>query len=308
MSTFHFAGEPGNRRLRWLALYRIGWRAIMGSMGRTWWCGGAMAIVVTCVGCTSAADDNRMASTAAESTRLPASSRQTDETAAPPALTTAESPAAEPPRAEDPSATAPDTIPVLNGAPDRGCVDVAGTLHAPASAWFTDSAGSAPLLNGDPVESSADDAFQRAVTDVAGRVAPQFEITERFDLQRPEAGCVTHHYAKLTDGDDELVVTTWRMESAGNPNWIANESSFATLDDSTLVASGSHIEVVLSVAPDGTTVRVTSYGAHAVELVAGWPTTTAPRPDAPPPGHAQLTVDELLDIARPVLAAQLDSR
>lgn len=279
-----------------------------GAMVRARGYAGLVAVAIACAGCTSSVNERYSQSTVGVSAPQPMSAVPTDQPPPSPPPTVDQSPAEEPARTDEVPATIADSIPIVNGAPDRGCVDVAGTLHAPAAAWYPNTGSSAPMLNGDRAVPSGIDAFQRTVTDVANRVAPQFTVTERFDFQRPGGGCVTHHYAVLKAGDDELLITTWRMESAGNPNWIANESSFATLDESTLVSRGSHVEVVLSVAQDGTTVRVTSYGSHAIDMVAGWPTTTAPRPSTPPPGPAALTIDQLLDIARPVLSAVLGSR
>jgi hypothetical protein len=104
------------------------------------------------------------------------------------------------------------------------------------------------------------------------------------------------------------VVSAWRLESAGDPFWVPNESGFVVLDRSTLVSGGAHIAVVLAVAADGTTVRVTAYGARATSMVAGWPTTTTSSPSVAKPGIASMTVEQLLPAARTTLSHLLGQR
>ena len=119
---------------------------------------------------------------------------------------------------------------------------------------------------------------------------------------------MTHRYALFEAGEDEIVVSAWRVESAANPFWVANEQPFTVVDDETLASVGVHLSVVLVVAPDGTTARVSAYGAHARDLFAGWPTTVAPYPSAPAAQPAQYTTDQLTLVANAVLTYVLDSR
>lgn len=203
--------------------------------------------------------------------------------------------------------TATDLVLVSNLVPDRGCLDEPGTLRARATAWYPGSAGGPLSLNGERDTSAAPDSFRTAAAAAVHDVAPGFTTGGGVELRRAD-GCITHRYATFTSGDDTIVVSAWRVESAADPFWIPNEGPFVALDDSTLVSSGDHIVVVLAVAPDGTTARVSAYGARATAMAAGWPTTMAPSPSAAPPGPATVTTEELAPVARSVLAYVLDQR
>jgi len=196
---------------------------------------------------------------------------------------------------------------VSNLDPDRGCLDGPGKLNAHVTAWYPGPSGSPLVLDGERDTSAALDAFRSAAAAAARDVAPGFATDDGFELRRA-GGCVTHRYAAFTSGDDTIVVSAWRVESAADPFWIPNESEFVALDDATLVSSGEHIVAVLAVAPDGTTARVSAYGARVAAMTAGWPTTMAPSPSAPPPGPAAVTTEDLVPVARSVLAYVLDQR
>lgn len=222
--------------------------------------------------------------------------------------------AAEPPTATQSSSAASttvtnDSIPGDNAmVADRGCLADAGEMHADVSSWYPASAGGPLVLNGERGSSAEVERFGVAAHTALDDVAPGFTLTGDFEYRRPAGGCVTHVYAVLTDGDEEILVSAWRLESAGDPYWVPNEQTFATVDGSTLVSSGDHIVVVLAVAPDGTTARITSYGAHAAAMVAGWPTTIPASPTATKPGQTTLTAAELIPAANTMLAYVLDQR
>lgn len=203
--------------------------------------------------------------------------------------------------------TATDIVPSSNLAPDRGCLDAPGTLRALVTAWYPGSSGSPLSLNGNRDTTSLPDSFLAAAASAVRDVAPGYTAGDGVELSRAD-GCITHRFATFTNGDDTLVVSAWRVESEADPFWIPNENPFVALDDSTLVSPGDHISSVLSVAPDGTTARVTAYGARAQAMAAGWPTTMVPSPSEPPPGLAAATTEELLPVARSVLAYVLDQR
>jgi hypothetical protein len=201
-----------------------------------------------------------------------------------------------------------DSIPTVNESPDRGCLDEAGTLRARVSDWYPDAAGSPLELNGERAKSTALDAFGTAASDAVTAVAPEFALDDQSEYRRTQEGCATHRYAVFVNGEDKVVVSAWRVESAAASWWVPNEAEFEALDNETLVSRGEHIEVVLAVAADGTTSRVSAYGARAAELVAGWPSTVAPALSAPPPGPSPLGVDQLVFIADAMLVQVLDHR
>lgn len=207
------------------------------------------------------------------------------------------------------SAFPDDSIPVDDLAADRGCLDEPGRLSAGASSWYPGRTGSPLGLNGDLGTSVEADRFAAAATAEIQRVAPEFVLNDAYEYRRSSGGCVTHRYAILTnDNEEQVVVSAWRLESAGDPFWVPNETGFVALDRSTLVSSGAHIAVVLAVAADGTTVRVTAYGARATSMVAGWPTTTTSSPSAAKPGIASIAVEQLLPPARTTLSHLLGQR
>ncbi len=203
---------------------------------------------------------------------------------------------------------ATDSIPIASVAADDGCLDEPGTLHASASSWYPASSGGALTLNGDRSASSALGGFRAAASIALQAVAPAFVASDALEYQRAGGGCTTHRYAFFANDDAEIVVSAWRVESAANPFWVPNEAEFVAVNDSTLVSRGSHIAVVLAVAPDGTTARVTAYGARAAALVAGWPSTTTSSPTALPPGLTTVTADELIPVANSMLTYVLDQR
>lgn len=201
-----------------------------------------------------------------------------------------------------------DSIPTLNQAADTGCLDTSGKLHAHAREWYPAQSGSALGLGGETGTSPALNDFVASATDALKSVAPGYVPSHPFELHQNMSGCATHRYARFTNGDDEVVVSAWRVESAASAYSVPNETDFIALDDTTLVSRGKHIAVVLVVAPDGTTSRVTAYGARASDMVSGWPTTTMGNPGAGPPGPAPISADELIPIARAVLAFVLAHR
>jgi hypothetical protein len=105
-----------------------------------------------------------------------------------------------------------------------------------------------------------------------------------------------------------VIVTEWRVVHAAQAPVVPLERAFEVVDDRTLVAHGDSIRVALVVAADGTTVRVSAYGVGARDRVAGWPTTMAQPPDAPPPGPAPTDTDTLVAIGRDVIAGILAGR
>jgi hypothetical protein len=207
---------------------------------------------------------------------------------------------AEPPSAATSAVIVPDSIPFVNGAADSGCVDQQGTRKARAIDWYPGRTGGALGPNGDRVDVAAIDAFQRSAQASVAAAVNGFGRSSGFEFRRTAGGCVTHRYAIFDRGEDEVIVSAWRSESAADPFWIPNEATFAAVDDQTLVSDGPHISVVLLVAPDGTTVRVSSYGPHGRDLVAGWPSTITLDPSRQP-GNSPYQSKDLVPIAQAVM-------
>jgi hypothetical protein len=230
-----------------------------------------------------------------------------DSTATPPARTPDGSASISAPRNTFPAFTA-DSIPTINSAADQGCVDEAGTLHAHATDWYPGNTGSALALNGEHSTSVQLNAFVTVATHAVDALAPGFVLTDQWENRPTTSGCVTHRYAVYARGDDKLVVSTWRVASAADPNWVPNEASFKAINNATMVSRGGHIATALVIAPDGTTGRVTAFGARASDLVAGWPSTFPPNPSAEAPGETPITADELVPLADEVLAQVLSQR
>jgi hypothetical protein len=202
-----------------------------------------------------------------------------------------------------------ETVPVEPElAADRGCLDEAGTLDASADGWYPRDGVGWLRLNGDHAASAALDAFEQEATQALAMVAPSFVLSDGFEYVEPQRRCVTHRNVWFAAGDDDIVVSAWRVESAASPHWVPTEAPFESIDDSTLGSSGEHVSVVLAVAPDGTTARVAAYGAGAAARTSGWPTTTPPPRGAPEPGPASLTTDDLIPVAHDVLTFVLGQR
>ncbi len=192
---------------------------------------------------------------------------------------------------------------------DRGCLDKPGRLRATVNSWYprrsrgTLGHGGSRRRPGPRL-----DAFQRVAAQAVTRAAPRFKAATELQTGYPRPRCVTHRDAWFRSGGDDLQVAAWRMRSAASPFWLPNEALFESIDDSTLESQGDHIVVVVAVAPDGTTVAVTAYGRRAAERAAGWPTTQPTRPSSPESGPATLPADDLVPVARRVLAFVLAQR
>jgi hypothetical protein len=210
--------------------------------------------------------------------------------------------------AETTSTFVADAVPAVNAAADQGCVGEAGTLQARAADWYPDRTDGSLGLNGERSESAELEVFVSAATDAIAAVAPRFTLSDQFEYRRMSGGCATHRYAIYANADEQIIVSTWRVESAADPFSVPNESPFTEIDDSTMASRGAHLAIVLAVAPDGTTSRVSAYGARASDLVAGWPTTTGPLPSAEPPGLTPITADALVPVAHEMLTVVLSRR
>jgi len=206
---------------------------------------------------------------------------------------------------------AADSVPDQQSAADTGCVDEAGSLHATAGAWYPKSARGVLTLTGQDVTSPSagdTDAFRNlAEQAVISRVAGA-TIGDERQLDASGTGCTTHRWVDFDVGDAQVVVSEWRVVHAAEAYWVANDTGFSAIDDSTLVSGGDSVRVALVVAPDGTTIRVSAYGARAKDRFSGWPTTTAPSPGASPPGPAPTDTNTLIAIGRDVLAGVLVRR
>lgn len=208
------------------------------------------------------------------------------------------------------SVTPAGTVPEVSGSSDTGCVDEAGTLTAEAMQWYPGTGTGWLGLSGEPVSTPKGEAFVAAAKGAMISLGDPAEgfIGSGRDLAREPGGCATHHYAEFTRGDEDVVITAWRLEAATSWGALPLEGTPTPDGASTLMSIGPHIGVVLAVAPDGTTVRVSAYGAHTRLATTGWPTTTVAAPDAPEWGPMPLTAGALRDLAESLLAELLSSR
>jgi hypothetical protein len=204
-----------------------------------------------------------------------------------------------------------DSIPTVNAAADGGCLEEAGTLRARADEWYPGRTGSPAGGRGGVLTTSAEmDEFVSKAIGVIGEAAPGFTPTSEAEYRASLDGCAVARHVFLAEGDEQIIVSIWRLQSAADPFWIANEAPFTTFDDHTLASDGGHLSVVLAVAPDGTTCRLSAYGTGAADRVAGWPSTVAPHPNstAEPLGDAPLRADKLVPMAHEILVDVLDER
>ena len=162
-------------------------------------------------------------------------------------------------------------------------------------------------LSGTLSSSAQSDEFAATSERAVAELAPTFTLDNQFEYVG-KTGCVTHRYAVFTRGEENIAVSAWRVGSVADPFWVPNEAPFRPLDDATLVSEGEHITVVLVVAPDGTTSRVSGYGARANLMVVGWPTTFPRAEGDPPPGSTPVPTDVLIGLAHRMLDAVLVAR
>jgi hypothetical protein len=201
-----------------------------------------------------------------------------------------------------------DSIPTSDRSADDGCLDTAGALHAHAIDWYPASGGAPLGLAGTETTSSQLTAFAAAATKAVRAVAPTFTLTSKREFSAGTKGCVTHRYAVFGHGTEQITVSSWRVVAKSDATWMANDAPFEPTNGSTLESPGDTISVVLVVAPDGTTSRVSAYGAGAYERTIGWPTTAAPARGAAEPGPSPFTVDQLVPIANEMLVHVLAQR
>jgi hypothetical protein len=201
-----------------------------------------------------------------------------------------------------------DSIPTSDRSADDGCLDTAGALHARAIDWYPTSGGAPLGTRGADTTSSRLTRFVAAATAAVRAVAPTFTLTSKTEFSAGPKGCVTHLYAVFGHGTQLITVSSWRVEAKSDPIGIPNDAPFEPTNDSTLESSGHTISVVLLVAPDGTTISVSAYGAGAADRASGWPTTAPPQLGAPEPGPSPFTVDQLGPIANEMLVHVLAQR
>lgn len=223
-----------------------------------------------------------------------------------PARTTPTVPATS--RAVDGASSASDSVPMIDTASDTGCLDQPGSLSADAEVWYPTVSSGWLHLAGEHSVGPELGEFEVASAALVGRIAPGFVATDRIEFRAQANSCATHRYLTFERGQDSLVVSAWRVVAAADPFWVPNETPFDAIDEGTLVSDGEHLDVVLAVAPDGTTARVTAYGSGARALVAGWPTTIPAQPSTPEPGASPLQVAELAPLAHEILALVVNTR
>lgn len=199
------------------------------------------------------------------------------------------------------------TVPVAATPVDIGCVDEQGDVTATAPEWYPDDAGGAIAFQAEITASSTQlaylsDVVLHGVADTFGR----FATSAIRDLAPDNGPCTTHHYVQvtLTDGSD-LVVLVWRSVAAAATRTLPNVGEFVALDDATFTSSGPHAVSVLTVAPDGTSVLVTGYGAGARVALTTRPGDVPVSTTAVTLGPAPATVDQLLPLAQAALAAMI---
>jgi hypothetical protein len=202
--------------------------------------------------------------------------------------------------AVDPDATVPNAP-----SASLGCVDDPGTLRAPASAWYHSGAAGVLALTGEFVTSKDLVHFAKKADDFVQEHTDSFVAESASELAETVDSCPNYRSVQF-DRDDgtSIIVAAWRVEGAVDPAGVPNDAPFVVRDDATLVSDGAHIRVVLVVAPDGTTVRVSAYGKGAVQVVSGWPSTTAstaPIVQGDPPA----SIDDIVAIGRAMLSETL---
>jgi hypothetical protein len=187
----------------------------------------------------------------------------------------------------------------------NGCLDQRGTVSAAASSWYRVNDVGVVDLGGTQVETTAITAFaDMAARAVAGALPDAYNVAGHDERVDNSGGCTTLRSAFLTRSDGAAIyVSAWRLEHSANPSWIANEAPFTVIDDHTVESVGPHLTVLLVVASDGTTIRVSAYGTGMTARVQGWPSTFVLPADTPDPGPVPATADQLLTIAKQAASA-----
>jgi hypothetical protein len=203
---------------------------------------------------------------------------------------------------DDGGSSSVPTVPVAGTPTNIGCIDEAGTTTAPLDEWYPDDADGAVSMAGEISASLRLGDFSAAATDAVVANAGRLATSAVRDLSPTPTACVTIRYGgyALEDGS-EVDVIAWRVISATSPNTVPNEAGFTEFDDTTLVSMGPHLASTLSVAPDGSTVLVSSYGVGARSIVGDTPTVGTEPVAGTEPGLAPLTAEQLAAIGAAVL-------
>lgn len=194
------------------------------------------------------------------------------------------------------------TVPVANTPTNIGCIDEAGTVSAPIDGWYSNDADGSLQLTGELTASAGLGAFSAAATKALVANVGRFTTSAVRDIAPTPTACVTLRYARFElDGGAQIEVMAWRVVSQTSPMWVPNEAAFVRFDDRTLVSRGNHIVSTLTVAPDGTTVLVSAFGSGARELLTRNDATATSATDAPDPGPAPATAEQVAAIGQAVM-------
>ena len=172
-------------------------------------------------------------------------------------------------RTDDESSPVP-TVPVANTQANIGCIDEAGTVAASLDEWYSNEADGSLVLTGEISSSIGLGAFSSAATKAVVANIGSFATSAVRDLAPTQTACVTMRYAgfELQDGT-AVEVMAWRVVARASPMWVPNEAAFVPFDETTLASDGEHVKHALAMAPDGSTVLVSAFGAGARQLLAG---------------------------------------
>lgn len=206
-------------------------------------------------------------------------------------------------RSSDDGGSSPvPTVPVAGTPTNIGCIDEAGVDTGSLRDWYPDDADGAISMTAEISASIRLGNYSAAATDAVVANAGRLVTSAVRDLSPTPAACVTMRYAgyALEDGS-EVDVIAWRVISATSADTITNEAAFTELDDTTLVSMGPHLASSLTVAPDGSSVLVSSYGVGARALIGGTATVGTPPPEGTQPGLAPLTAAQLSAIGAAVM-------
>ena len=190
----------------------------------------------------------------------------------------------------------------------NNCVDEPGTLSGTLQDWYSE------VYNGqsgfdaslEPAVSDRGTEFAASVTQAVADQLPAFEPAGVGELVDFDGTCLSVRWVTLDRADGASIsITVWRPAQLGQRVGVPMAMSPSSPDERTMVSESTNFTAALTVADDGTTVRVVAYGAFQQERMGGWPTTTTAPANMPPPGPTPATAEQAAAIAASVLAAAL---
>lgn len=189
------------------------------------------------------------------------------------------------------------------------CLDEPGSASGTLQDWYSEVYNGQSWFEAslEPTVSDRGTEFAASVAQAVADELPAFEPAGVGELVDFDGTCPSVRWVTLDRADGATIsITVWRPAEFEQRVGVPMAVSPSSPDERTMVSESTNFTAALTVANDGTTVRVVAYGAFQQERMGGWPTTTTAPANMPPPGPTPATAEQAAAIAASVLAAALE--